>query len=154
MEEEEQKKVEAPKVSHSTLFPIQPTIDVEQFVEPKPAEPLQEDEALLDAKAFQRKRRIEIEVPDRIVIKPDTAKKEYIGFKSGGVMLGTVEAPAAAETVATKPPDGDVDDKALLEKVNESKETLGEKLQFLSEGREPASPVQIMMIQLEVCDAL
>lgn len=152
MEEEVQKKVEAPKVSHSILFPIQPTIDAELFVDPKPAERLKEDEAPLDSKAFQRKRRIGIEVPDRIVIKPEPAKKEYIGFKSGGVMLGTVEAPAAAETVAT--PEGDGDDKALLEKVNESKETLGEKLQFLSEGREPASPVQIMMIQLEVCDAL
>lgn len=153
MEEEEQKKVEAPKISHSTLFPIQPTIDVEQFVEPKPAERLKEDDAPLDAKAFQRKRRIGIEVPDRVVIKPEQGKKEYIGFKSGGVMLGTVEAPAAAETVGTKPPEGDGDDETLLEKVNESKETLGEKLQFLSEGREPASPVQIMMIQLEVCNA-
>lgn len=68
----------------------------------------------------------------------DGSGNGYLGFKSGGVLFGKEDASPQRK------------DETLIKDIEESRETLKEKLDFLNEGRDEASPVQVMIIQLEV----
>nr|XP_022910971.1 formin-binding protein 4-like [Onthophagus taurus] len=107
-----------------------------------------QDNFEIDAKAFQRKRRIGISLVntkrkvdgDEVKNEEGVKKVEYPGFKSGGILFGDEKK----EEIEVK-----VDDDDLVKEINETKNTLEEKLKFLSEGHPPALPVQVMIIQME-----
>lgn len=87
------------------------------------------------------------------ISKCDT-KTDYLGFKSGGVMF--VKSDAASPVVEPEQKDEIIQENTdeskneIMKKIEHTHKTLNEKLTFLSEGREPASPVQVMVIQMEV----
>ncbi|KAF5289463.1 hypothetical protein FQR65_LT11836 [Abscondita terminalis] len=173
-EDEELKVVEKSpnqnRVAVSTLFPTPTPIDVNQFLESgKPPEQQEE----IDTKAFHRKRRIGI---DFNVEKPKTdandleverqglgfkcengdglqskSKVNYPGFKSAGVMfvksdvLNSDDGVDKKESVETS----NETNANTMKKIEEIHKMLNEKLTFLSEGRDPVSPVQVIIIQME-----
>lgn len=147
------------QVAHSTLFPIVQPIDVKDFE--TNSKTLEEEEDF-DAKSFKRKRRIGVALLNTgKKIKPNedierkgfgfdnvSASTNYSGFTSGGLMF------VKADVLNPLP----VDSKEIVEnqqiipgEIEDTYSTLKEKLGFLSEGREPVSPVQAMLIQVEVC---
>lgn len=189
-------------MSHSTLFPITEPIDVTQFDSPKVTEKSPEENKVdvIDVKAFQRKRRIGVDlINTRVRCKEKKDEEEsctysgvafkpggvqYPGFKSGGVMFVKSDvlnpvAPRNIEGCKEKAEDDvksgefkkseyEISEERNVEikkgniiegkngvedenELDEMQNMLGEKLNFLNEGREPATAVQIMIIQLEVC---
>lgn len=141
------------------MFPIQERATLEQLkeLEEENTVPAVIENEPLDTKIFQRKRKIDIDVvnaqnkPKEIKIsntdeqsgfgfKTNSIYTDYLGFKSGGVMFGKNEEKTVTE---------DENSKQNVE-FEETKNTLCEKLAFLSEGHTPVSPVQTMMIQIEV----
>ncbi|KAF5301833.1 hypothetical protein FQA39_LY10618 [Lamprigera yunnana] len=150
------------KIAISTLFPIPKPIDLNQFLETEKPPEMQEE---IDVKAFHRKRRIAVEfnvekpknelndVPEvdkqDISFKSETEtvqnkhKISYPGFTSGGVMFTKVDIDS------DKKPVEELNKNETMKKIEETHKTLKEKLTFLSEGREPVSPVQVIIIQME-----
>lgn len=154
----------------STLFPVVEPIDVGQFLEsnqdnPKPAE---EKNNTVDVKAFQRKRKIGIDLVNaQKRVKPEedanerkgfgfksAAAAEYPGFKSGGVMFvksDTLNANDSEKSAGANVPEEDKGRGCVLSRdFEETRNTLSEKLGFLSEVHNPVPPVQVMLIQIEV----
>ncbi|KAF2879202.1 hypothetical protein ILUMI_26957 [Ignelater luminosus] len=80
-------------------------------------------------------------------------KTDYLGFKSGGVMF--VKSDVASPSIEPEQKEETIQENTdeskneIMKKIEHTRKTLNEKLTFLSEGREPASPVQVMVIQLE-----
>lgn len=156
------------KVSHSTLFPVTNHIDPQQFeVAPQPPTTSVFEEPI-DTKAFQRKRRIGIDLVNTVRRPPEpkeennteeskhqglgfkASEKEYPGFKSGGVLFVKSESADAAEAEKEESVKNNEKDEKLTDEIETIQVTLKEKLGFLCEGRDPALPVQVMIIQLEV----
>lgn len=158
------------KVSHSTLFPITKPIDVKDFMEHQEQEKVKEETTqkadFVDVKAFQRKRRIGIDLVNNSK-KPKEDNEEglerkgfgfssegaktntYPGFQKGGVLFvkSDVLNPASEEV---KRDESDETGGKTRKQVEDLYTTLKEKLGFLSEGRSEVSPVQVMIIQAEV----
>lgn len=146
----------------STLFPITERAPLETLKVLDETTPSVVENETIDTKIFQRKRKIDIEIVNAQNNKPKQVKSEehagfgykfssytdYLGFKSGGVMFGKNEE--APESPKNK--DGDVGKEGKNEagEFEETKTMLCEKLAFLSEGHATVSPVQTMMIQVEV----
>ncbi|KAK5649654.1 hypothetical protein RI129_000683 [Pyrocoelia pectoralis] len=157
------------KASGSTLFPVLKPIDVKQFLESE-KEPETEP---IDAKVFHRKRRIGIdfnlEKPKSDISSIETERQglgfksetesnlhsntkhkiNYPGFQSGGLIFVKSDVLNPANDTEKKEPESDVNKAETMKKIEETHKTLNEKLTFLSEGRDPVSPVQIIIIQME-----
>ncbi|KAK4882580.1 hypothetical protein RN001_005899 [Aquatica leii] len=171
-EDEELKAVETSnhRIPVSTLFPIPKPIDVKQFLETeKPLEPQEE----IDTKAFHRKRRIGIDFNvekskvevneidnDRQGlgfkceggdVSQNKSKISYPGFKSAGVLFAKSDIINTDDSADKKEVQEDCSESTsdTMKKVEETHKMLNEKLTFLSEGREPVSPVQAIIIQME-----
>lgn len=150
---------------HSTLFPIQENVTLEQLKTLETPVVLETDP--IDTKVFQRKRKIDIDVVNAqnkpkllktIEIDENTNSSykpnsytNYLGFKSGGVMFGKTETTEQTtnERAAEKTKE-DSGEKLIFLEFEDAKMTLSEKLAFLSEGHPAVSPVQTMLIQAEV----
>lgn len=166
-EEPEEIDVKIPEnnISHSTLFPITKPIDIKQFTDTSKVEQHSDSQTpeFINNKAFQRKKRIGVNL---VNIKkkfkteesdPDDtnnsqrpglgfSNSNYPGFKSGGVLFSN-----SNPNNQPKPNDSKSDDdENVVEGLEETRVKLSEKLTFLSEGKEAASAIQIMLIQLEV----
>lgn len=147
------------QVSHSTLFPIVKPISVKDFEVSSQTLEATED---FDAKSFKRKRRIGVALlntgkkvkPDEDIERKglgfdnDSGTTNYPSFKSGGVMFVKADvlnpSPVNSKEIVNN-------SQIIPGEIDETYSTLKEKLGFLSEGREPVSPVQAMLIQVEVC---
>lgn len=167
--EEIDKKDPENSISHSTLFPITKPIDIKQFTDTLKVEQHSDPQTpeVINNKAFQRKRRIGVNLVN-IKKKPkpdennssdkDNSQRQglgfsitnYPGFKSGGVLFSKGDQPDHRNN-EIKPNDSKSDDdENSVESLEETRVKLSEKLTFLSEGKEAASAIQIMLIQLEV----
>lgn len=145
----------------STLFPITERATLETLQALDETAPSVVETETIDTKIFQRKRKIDIEIVNAQNNKPKQVKTDeqhagfgykfssytdYLGFKSGGVMFGkNEEAP-----MSPKDEVGGKEGKPDGVEFEETKTMLCEKLAFLSEGHATVSPVQTMMIQVEV----
>lgn len=153
----------------STLFSTLKPIDLTQFLE---SEKETETEPI-DTKVFHRKRRIGIDFNldksktdtspaegerQGLGFKSDTdtkspaqdkTKLNYPGFQSGGLIFVKSDVLNPVNEVEGKETESDVNKAETLKKIEETHKTLNEKLTFLSEGRDPVSPVQIIIIQME-----
>lgn len=150
------------EVPRSTLFPVVEPIDVGQFLESnQDVQKPPQEENVIDVKAFQRKRKIDLDLVNaqkRLKSEDESHERrgfgfkntvDYPGFKSGGVMF------VKSDTLnADKSEKMNVDVKKnnflLSRDFEEIRDTLSEKLTFLSEGHSPVPPVQVMLIQIEV----
>lgn len=161
-DEEEESENEVEDKPHSTLFPIQENVNLEQLKTLETPAVVEIDP--IDTKIFQRKRKIDIEVVNAqnkpkvlktIEIEETTNSSNsytnYLGFKSGGVMFGKTETtePTINESAVEEKKE-DSSEKAIFLEFADAKTTLSEKLAFLSEGHQAVSPVQTMLIQAEV----
>lgn len=152
-------------VPRSTLFPVVEPIDVGQFLESNKDNqiPAQEDN-VIDIKAFQRKRKIDVELVNaQKRLKPEDESSErrgfgfkstieYPGFKSGGMMFIKSDMLNANESEKSENVNEDVKKNSILlpRDFEDIRDMLNEKLTFLSEGHNPVPPVQVMLIQIEV----
>ena len=161
---------EQSKTSHSTLFPATKPIDIKDFEE----SPKTEGEEGFDAKAFQRKRRIGVALVNtgkKPKVDDDNERKglgfssdsnsgdnvassgsSYTGFKSGGVMFVKADVLNPSQPAPSSKDNENSKEKSenILKEIEDTYTTLKEKLGFLSEGRDEVSPVQVMLIQIEV----
>lgn len=150
----------------STLFPITQPIDINQFgvvsttAEEKPPPPPSSQQNSTDTKIFKRKKRIAFDVlpsvPDKKQ-KPDETDErrgfgfktdtddgqKYLNFKKGGVAFIKSDENIAPTIIEIK-----------TENLDETKAVVGEKLEFLCEGKNDVSAVQVMSIQLNVSSFL
>lgn len=155
--------------SHSTLFPIIKTPDINDF-KVKENIPKEETnmESSFDMKNFKRKRRLAVNfVPNRYNPRPPSpdkdapAERKGLGFKENGDELpnpkksktlysnftkGGVEFIKTEKTNDNTEKEDEIDEK----KIGEVYELLREKLSFLCEGHKDIMPVQIILIQIEV----
>lgn len=151
----------------STLFPIQERATLEQLkVLEEKTSPLVVQSESIDTKVFQRKRKIDIDVvnaqnkPKQTKINEpneqvgvgykSSSYTDYLGFKSGGVMFVKNEEIPSKDKEEKSIEDVTKENKLSSVEFDETKTTLCEKLTFLSEGHSAVSPVQTMMIQVEV----
>lgn len=153
----------------STLFPIQERASLEQLKALEETIPVVENETI-DTKLFQRKRKIDIDVVNA-QNKPKPIKTldserhtgfgykfssytDLLGFKSGGIMFAKNEESSSPKTKESASVEESKvvskESKINTDEIEETKTTLCEKLAFLSEGHPTVSPVQTMMIQVEV----
>lgn len=160
-DESSEEEVETNDAPRSILFPIQEKVDLKDL-EVKEATVVESEP--IDTKVFQRKRKIDIEIVNA-QNKPKSFKMndadevnckannytDYLGFKSGGIMFGKSEAsPPQSKENAVDEEKEETKDRVNTVELEENKRTLSEKLAFLSEGHAAVSPVQTMLIQVEV----
>lgn len=149
--------------SESTLFPITKPIDITQFTvkeEEKPLPPPKTEETSVDTKVFKRKKRIAFDVLPTVVEKKSKSNnnsetrlgfgfkpegdsksndvKPFISFQKGGLAFVKSDN-LLLNSEAVK-----------LENFDETKDIVREKVEFLSEGKNEVSAVQIISIQLDV----
>uniref|UniRef100_A0A1Y1LTC9 WW domain-containing protein n=2 Tax=Photinus pyralis TaxID=7054 RepID=A0A1Y1LTC9_PHOPY len=153
----------------STLFSTLKPIDVKQFLESKK----ETETEPIETKVFHRKRRIGIDFnldksktdtspaegerqglgfkseTDNKSSAQDKTKINYPGFQSGGLIFVKSDVLNPVNEVEERETESDVNKAETLKKIEETHKTLNEKLTFLSEGRDPVSPVQIIIIQME-----
>lgn len=154
--------------SESTLFPKQEPIDVKQFQVPeveKNCEKTSEacnDETVGDTKLLKRKKRIAFDVLPTIAEKKlknqDVSDKLGFGFKSENLTSGcdndtkksfiSFQKGEVAFIKCEEYPQNDNTEN--LEKLQEMKEILNEKVEFLCIDKDQLSPVQVILIQLNV----
>lgn len=150
-----------PDRTYSTLFPPTRPIDVKDFETDPETVPStgdnQEDPNF--SKAFQRKKRIGVALVNTVRKLGVEEERKGLGFsettsgvsknvKSGGVMFvkGDVLNPEPSPVIGEEKWEG-----KISKDIEETYVTLKEKLGFLGEGRGNVSPVQVMLIQIEVC---
>lgn len=155
---------EKPELAPAALFPIKEERSCEQLKVEKPTL-LSAENTQIDSKAFQRKRKIDIDIVNAqnkpkeakvsdaseqqaLDFKPSTTS-DYLGFKSGGVMFVKSETLNLSNSETSSAESVNKEQKVSLE-LEETRTTLSEKLSFLSEGHASVSPVQTMLIQVEV----
>ncbi|CAH1999671.1 unnamed protein product [Acanthoscelides obtectus] len=161
--------------SHSTLFPITKPIDIKDFAQPKTEteEKAPDQDDFIDAKAFQRKRRIGVALVNTAkkkedVVDGDSERKGlgfstnesqppqqnsnvYPGFAKGGVMFVRSDVLQPAETVDDKIDKKEDEEKLVNKKeIEDMYQTLKEKLAFLNVDSDVVSPVLTIIIQAEI----
>lgn len=157
-EDENGSEDELDEKPRSTLFPIQESVNLEQL---KTLEPPIIEKDPIDTKIFQRKRKIDIDVvnaqnkPKLLKTNETDEQKpisytDYLGFKSGGVMFAKGEKSPQTKESNHETQNESSNGKHNFLEFEEDKTTLSEKLSFLSEGHPTVSPVQTMLIQVEV----
>lgn len=161
--------------THSPLFPIVEPLDVNQFCNKTDNDETKansEELETIDVKAFKRKRRIGVQLintgkkllktnqcdpkgnNDESQTQSDIKKIiKYPGFKSGGVLFTKQENTDAEDVNIVKkvePKISNEENTEAIDNIEKIKQNLKEKLNFLNEGKEAISAVQIMLIQIEV----